>query len=641
MKKHIILSLIALCSVLQLYAKEVEVSSPDKTLKASLTLNSKGQLFYRIFKNGQQVLEYSKLGLIRADQDFLHQLKFVSVSKPVKVTDHYQLAVAKRFENNYEANKLVFTVSNAQKALMEVIFQVSDDGVAFRYHFPNKSSGLKEITSEATSFNFPAEAKAWLQPMAVAKTGWSQTNPSYEEFYEKEIQVGTPAPLKAGWVYPALFKSNGTWVLITETFPDKDYCGTRLSTESPAGEYTVTFPDQREVIPGKALNPISTLPWYSPWRILAVGSLKTIVESTLGTDLAKPAKIKNVADFKPGISSWSWVMLKDDSTVYDVQKKFIDYAADMNWDYCLVDADWHKKIGRDKIAELSKYAQTKNVALILWYNSAGNWNTVPYGPKDFMLTEASRDKEFAWLQSIGVKGVKVDFFGGDGQSMMAYYEDILTSAAKYGVSVNCHGSTLPRGLQRTFPNLMTMEAIRGMEFRTFEQKDENVAASHIATIPFTRNVFDPMDYTPMALGGVPRFERGTTSAMELATAVLFQSGVTHMAETPTRMAKAPAYVQDLLKHLPKHWDDIRFVDGYPGKYCVLARKAGNKWYIAGINGEKDSKELNLDLSFLPSTSITMITEGKDAMGFSSASLQGSTKVKVTLNPHGGFLMLSQ
>ena len=636
--KNLSLIFLLLMYVLPICAKDIEITSPDKTLSVRVNLNPGGELSYQIFKQNKQVLEPSKLGLVREDQSFVNNLMLVSASKIQKVTDEYQLATAKRFDNKYEANKITLHLSNKNKALLDVIFQVSDDGVAFRYYFPEKSAEAKTIAKEITSYNFATSAKAWLQPMSVAKSGWSQTNPSYEEFYEKEIAVGTPAPLNAGWVYPALFKTNDVWVLITESFPGKTYCGSRLSTTSPNGEYTVTFPDQREVIFDKSVNPKSTLPWYSPWRIITVGKLKTIVESSLGTDLAEASKIKNTATFKPGISSWSWVMLKDDSTVYDVQKRFIDYAADMNWDYCLVDADWHKKIGREKIEELSRYAQSKNIGLILWYNSAGDWNTVPYGPKDCMVTEESREKEFAWLKSIGVKGVKVDFFGGDGQSVMAYYTDILETAAKYGITVNCHGSTLPRGLQRTYPNLMTMEAIKGMEFRTFDQANENVAASHIATIPFTRNVFDPMDYTPMALNGVPKLKRGTTSALELATSILFQSGIQHLAETPVGMKKAPDYVQSFCKALPKHWDDIRFIDGYPGKYCIIARRSGNKWYIADANGENNSKELNIDLSFLNAGTTSIITEGTDALGFSKSSIVPSKTTKVILAPHGGFVI---
>ena len=268
-----------------------------------------------------------------------------------------------------------------------------------------------------------------------------------------------------------------------------------------------------------------------------------------------------------------------------MQKQFIDYAADMHWKYCLIDAEWHKQIGEEKIKDLADYAKTKNVGMILWYNSAGDWNTTPQGPRDKMLTHESRVKEFEKLKAMGIAGLKIDFFGGDGQSMMAYYHDIMEDAEPFGLSLNFHGATLPRGWQRTYPHLMTMEAIRGMEFITFEQGNADQAPTHMATIPFTRNVFDPMDFTPMALNNIPNIKRRTTSGFELATAILFTSGIQHFAEIPQGMAKTPDYVKDFLKW-PAVWDDIQFLDGYPGKFVVLARKGDGRWYLAGINADK-------------------------------------------------------
>jgi alpha-glucosidase len=361
------------------------------------------------------------------------------------ITDRYEIVTAKRRFNNYKANQQVFHLKSLHGQRLDIIFQVSNDGVGFRYFFPQRSTDIKKITEEITTFNFPEESKAWLQPASEAKTGFGQTNPSYEEHYAKEIPVGTPAPTNAGWIYPALFHSKNNWVAITETALGRNYCGTRLKKESPEGAYAVGFPDPREVFTNGNAFPESVLPWYTPWRVIAVGSLKTLVESTLGTDLATPAIQMQKSAIKPGIASWSWVLLKDDSTVYPVQKRFIDYAADMNWKYCLIDADWDRKIGYEKIGELAQYAKTKNVGLILWYNSAGSWNTVEYTPKDKMLTPENRAEEFALLQKMGIKGLKIDFFGGDGQSMIRYYLDILEDATKYGLLVNFHGATLPRG----------------------------------------------------------------------------------------------------------------------------------------------------------------------------------------------------
>ncbi|MDB5013045.1 MAG: alpha-glucosidase, partial [Daejeonella sp.] len=409
--------------------------------------------------------------------------------------------------------------------------------------------------------------------------------------------------------------NNGSWL-------DKNYCASRLRQKSPNNEYSVGFPQAPEGRSGGPVDPEAKTPWLTPWRIIAIGSLKTIVESSLGTDLAKPAiYMADLSFIKPGKASWSWIILKDSSIVYDVQKQYIDFAADMKWEYCLIDADWDKNIGYEKMKELADYAKTKNVGLLLWYNSAGDWNTVKYTPKDKLLTTASRTKEFAKLKEMGIKGIKVDFFGGDGQSVIRYYQDIFSDAAKYQLLVNCHGATLPRGWQRTYPNLMTVEAIKGEEFITFDQANADQEPAHATTIPFTRNVFDPMDFTPMNLTGIPNIERKTSSAFELALPIIFQSGIQHLAETPEGIAKVPDYVKAFLQTLPSAWLDTKFLDGYPGKYTVLARKAANGWYIAGINGETTEREVKLDMSFLTDkTKGTLITDGNDKHSFDKTEM---------------------
>ncbi|WP_374164840.1 glycoside hydrolase family 97 catalytic domain-containing protein [Arcticibacter sp. MXS-1] len=615
------------------------ITGPDKTVQVTLSVGSGGTCYYSVTRNKKSVLEKSKLGLIREDADFSRGLSVVSASAPVSVSDRYVLRGGKRKVNSYQAVRRTFHLRNREGKKLDIIFQVSNDGFAFRYHFPERSSELKKITKEETSFNFTEGAQGWLQPMSEAKTGWESSNPSYEEYYQKGVKAGSPSPIKAGWVFPALFRRGENWALITESFPEGGYCATHLAANSPGGEYSIALADPREVFPGGAATPQSTLPWSSPWRIVAVGSLRTIVESTLGTDLATPAIATDAAFVKPGKSAWSWVLYKDDSTVYKVQKRFIDYASDMKWEYCLIDADWDEKIGYDQVRELASYAKTKNVGLILWYNSAGSWNTTPYSPRNKLITREERVKEFKLLQEMGIKGIKVDFFGGDGQSMIQYYHEILKDAASYHLMVNCHGATLPRGLHRTYPNLVTMEAIKGLEFATFDQKNEDEQPAHCATIPFTRNVFDPMDYTPMVLYKIPRIKRSTTNGFELALPVLFQSGVQHLAETPEGMNTVPEFVKNFLQQLPSAWDDVRFIDGFPGRFVVMARRSGSRWLIAGINGEDSTKSLKVDLSFLKGKTGKMITDGTEELSLKESSLSASGNVSVSMKPHGGFVMV--
>lgn len=626
-------------------AKTIRVPSPNGRLVVEFNLTADGAPRYAIQLDGRTVLQDSRLGLIRDDADFSNSLRLTSASPTEPLSERYEILTAKRRVNTYRANRKVFHLETTSGQKIDITFQVSNDGVAFRYFFPETNPKVHRLTEEISSFHFLPGTRAWLQPIAVAKTGWKESNPSYEEFYEKDIPVGTKSPTGAGWVYPALFRSNDTWLLVSETGLLRNYCGSRLRSESPDGEYSIGFPDPREGLKNGPVNPQSKLPWVTPWRIIAVGSLKTIVESTLGVDLAEPASRPADSSINPGKASWSWPLLGDDQTNYEVQKRFIDYAAEMGWRYCLIDALWDKQIGYEKIKELVDYARGKDVRILLWYNSAGDWNSTPQTPRDMMLTHESRVREFERLKTMGVAGLKIDFFGGDGQSMISYYLDIIEDASDYGFVLNFHGATLPRGWQRTYPHLMTMEAIKGLEFVTFEQKNADEEPTHASMLPFTRNVFDPMDFTPMVLDRINRIERRTTSAFELALSVLFTSGIQHYAEIPEGMAKAPNYVKDFLKRVPNVWNDIKFIDGYPGKFAVIARQGDGRWYIAGINGDVTERKLNLNLSDVPIRgSGQLITDGEGGnLSFrqSIVQLSPNRKFEVTLKPHGGFVWFSK
>ncbi len=576
------------------------LSSPDGKVVVRHFLNDQGQFFYTVSRSGEQVIDTSALGLVLESADLSRGLAIESVTEMESVSDSYTLLNGKQKECSYEANRqeVRFVAKNGLQLL--VVFQVSNDGAAFRYRVEGDVAGTQHITEELTTFVVGGSARGWLHPHAEAQTGWSNTQPSYEEYYEKGIPAGTPSTLGQGWSFPALFQKEGNWLLISETDMSKEYCGSHLGHESIGGKYQLVFPqDPERTGPEAPLFPAAELPLESPWRMIVLGdNLGTIVESTLASDLARPAVFEDTDWIKPGHASWSWVLLKDDSTVFPVQKQFVDYAAEMGWEYCLIDAQWDTQIGYEKIAELSQYAQSKGVGLILWYNSNGSWNEAPQTPRNRMHTAEVRREEFARLQDMGIKGLKIDFFGGDGQSFMAYYQDILEDAADYGLLINYHGATIPRGWYRSYPNLMTMESVRGMEFVTFEQANADQAPTHCAVLPFTRNVTAPMDFTPMALQGVPNIERRTSAAFELALSVLFQSGIQHYAETPRGMAQQPGYVVEFVKSIPPIWEKVRFLEGFPGKYVALARRSGDTWYIGAINAQDLPQTIELDLSRL-------------------------------------------
>lgn len=610
------------------------LSSPDGQLQVDVSVNDQQQLVYAVQRAGQPVLLASRLGLVLEEGDYASGLKLVGSSKMKPHREQYTLAAGKKSRIDYRANEQSFTVANAKGQKFTVTLRASNDGLALRYTVDGP--GRKRFKDELTSFAFPADARAWLQPMAVAKTGFGRTNPSYEEHYEVDIPVGTKAPSHAGWVFPALFRSGSNWVALTEAGMDGRFHASRLHSDATGGTYRIGLPEASEVFTGGHLLADIDGPLTTPWRVLAIGSLKTVMESTLGTDLAPPAIAFDKARLKPGHASWSWAILKDEGTVFDTQKRFIDYAADMGWNYTLVDADWDRRIGDAKMKELADYAKTKNVGMLAWYNSAGDWNDTEQSPKSALLNKPDRAREFARMKAIGVKGIKVDFFGGDGASMQAYYVDLLKESAAVGLLMNFHGATLPRGWSRTYPNLMTVEAVRGFEFATFTQEGQDQVVRHSAMLPFTRNLFDPMDFTPVVFHDIPNIKRASRNGFELAQSVLFLSGIQHYAETPDGMATVPAYVKGFLRELPRHWDEVRFLDGEPGKYVVIARRAGKQWFVAGFNAEDTPREITLDLAWLGQREGQLITDGAGAREFSEGKL-ATAAPKLTLAPRGGFV----
>lgn len=610
------------------------LSSPDGQLQVDVSVNDQQQLVYTVQRAGQPVLLASRLGLVLEQGDYANGLKLAATSPVKRHHEHYTLAAGKRSQIDYVANEQSFAVANAAGQRMVVTMRASNDGLALRYAVPG--AGRKTFKNELTSFAFAPEARAWLQPMSVAKTGWKRTNPSYEEHYQADIPVGSAAPSHAGWVFPALFRSGAHWVALTEAGMDGRFHASRLASDSTGGTYRLGLPEASEVFTGGHLLAEVDGPLTTPWRVLAIGPLKTVMESTLGTDLAAPAVAFDRTKLQPGPASWSWAILKDDGTVYDVQKRFIDYAADMHWPYTLVDADWDRKIGDAKMKELADYAKTKGVSLLAWYNSSGAWNDTEYSPKSALLTREARAREFARVKAIGIKGLKIDFFGGDGASMQAYYVDLLKETAAAGLLLNFHGATLPRGWSRTYPNLLTTEAVKGFEFTSFTQEDQDKVPRHAATLPFARNLFDPMDFTPLVFAGIPNIQRATRNGFELAESVLFLSGIQHYAETPEGMATAPAYVKGLLRELPRHWDEVRFLDGEPARFVVLARRAGTEWFIAGLNADDTPRTVQLDLGWLGTRSGQLITDGEGPRDFAESRLDAPT-ARLTLAPHGGFV----
>jgi hypothetical protein len=620
------------------------ITSPNGKLQVSFSLNKKGTPLYEVNFAGKTIVQSSQLGLVRNDCSFAENLVLLNVSEPKEIIDNYEMLVGKRKMCRYYAFQKIFTLKNQTEEIIEIIFQVSNNGVIFRYVFKEDSKKTFSIEEEKTSFAFDKKTVCWLSPIQPAKTGWEKTQPSYEEYYEIEKPVGTASPTGEGWGFPGLFKTaDDIWILICDSDVDENYCAARLANDCKDGIYKIGFPHtlehRGEIDPVK---PEIKLPFVSPWRVLIIGdSLDRIVQSTIITDVAAPAKIKDCEFVKPGRAAWHWLRLGDDSAKAEIIEQFIDFAAHLHWEYVLIDADWDKNIGYEKITAVVQHAAKKNIGIILWYNSNGNWNTAPFGPKNRMHEKKVRREEFSLLKKIGVKGVKIDFFGGDKQASMKLYLDILKDAAEFGIMVNFHGSTIPRGWQRTYPNLMSMEAVRGMEFCTFEQANADNQPQHCCMTPFTRNIIGSMDFTPVVFNSLIRNTHLlTTPVFELALSVIFESGIQHFGLVPDELKLMPDFVQDFLRKVPTTWDMTYLLAGYPGKYVVMARQKDNFLYIAGINGQKTEQKVNLPLQVIEKEGLSgiLISDGPDRT-FIKKSLESLDSCdNLLLKPNGGFII---
>lgn len=593
------------------------------------------------------MLEESPLGLESTIGDFSTGLTFLSESKK-QVEENYYLPNGKTSRINYLANELAVSYLNKNKDTLQVLFRVSNNDIALAYRLASPKQTHCTIKRELTGFNFPAHTTTFITPQAPSGEGWMKTKPSYEEEYTYEEPIGTPSKYRLGYTFPALFHlGNAGWVLLSETGVTSRYTGTRLSEGNQEGLYTIAFPEKEEN-GGMGDNTVtSNLPLTTSWKTITVGeTLKPIVETTSAYNGMKPVYTAS-QPYKPGRSTWSWILWQDESCNYKDQQIFIDLAAEMGYEYILIDALWDKQIGYENMPSLIAYAQSKGVDVILWYNSNGAWNDAPQGPKQRMDTAPARQKEMAWMKSLGVKGIKVDFFGGDKQTTMKLYEDILTDANQYGIFVVFHGTTLPRGWERMYPNHMGSEAALVSENLVFSQDFANKEAYTSTMLPFTRNAVSAMDFGPVFFN--KRFSkqadkgtiRKTTDAFQLATSILYQSPVQHFGITPNNIQEQPEYVINFMKKIPTTWDETRFIDGYPGKYCVMARRFGSKWYIGATNASNSLQSYTLSLPWLIGKEVTVLFDHKDrSVGFKTAKIDKKGLLKIELENLGGCVIYS-
>ena len=630
-----------------LAAQSVSVNGPDGKLQLTVSCPSaNGEVSYAVTYNGKQMLESSPLGMETNVGDFYRGLQL----KEHKVTAFdtvYEQSRIKASHIHYRANELLCSFVNGEGKNVQITFRVSNNDVAFRYTLPREQGkGSVTVNSERTGFRFPSQTTTFLCPQSDAMIGWKRTKPSYEEEYKADAPMNERSGYGHGYTFPCLFKvGDDGWVLLSETGVDSRYCGSRLS-DWDNGVYRIAIPKPEENNGNGTVSPAFSLPGSTPWRTVTVGeTLKPIVETTVPWDVVEP-RYTTTHDYKPGRGTWSWILWQDGSINYDDQVRYVDLAAAMGYEYVLIDNWWDNNIGRDRMEQFIKYARSKGVEVFLWYSSSGYWNDIEQSPVNRMDNSIARKQEMRWLQSLGVKGIKVDFFGGDKQETLRLYEEILSDADDHGLMVIFHGCTLPRGWERMYPNYVGSEAVLASENLVFSQHFCDNEAFNATLHPFIRNAVGCMEFGGVFLnkrlnrsndGGTIR---RTTDIFQLATAVLFQNPIQNFALAPNNLTDAPQICLDFMKQVPTTWDETRFIDGYPGRYIVLARRHGNTWYIAAANATVEPLKLKLDLPMLAGQEVSLYSDDKKMQPqLKLQRIKADGSLQLTVQPQGGAVIV--
>ena len=632
--KRIYLAGLIILFALTAFPQKVTVVSPNNKVSVSLynVQNTDiGEWFLKVsYTNNDKTAEAIpriNLGLSRSDQDFYKDLKFLKAGKPLLLIEKYSALHGKKANCSNSANETIVSFENPGKAKMNLIIRAYNDGAAFSYEFPEKA-GSFVVKDELTSYEIPSSAKRWMEK-------WNTAN---EGLYNAMTDDNT----QQAWSYPALFNLPGdaVWYLVHEANVNGTYCGSKLSNAADKSSYKITFPDPKDGRGQGESQPTITLPWKSPWRIVILGSLSDIVESTLTEDVCPPSVIRNTSWIKPGIASWNYWSSNHGTKDFKIVCDFADLAASMGWPYTLLDWEWDQMANGGNLDDAVKYIHSKGVKPLMWYNSGGKHTGVTSTPRDRMLTHESRVEEFTKLQKLGVAGVKIDFFESEKQDMIKYYLDILDDAAAFEMMVYFHGCLVPRGWSRTYPNLMTLEGVRGAEWYNNGPELTTTAPEHNTILPFTRNVVGPMDYTPVTFTNSQN-PHTTSYGHELALSVVFESGIQHLADRPSGYLDLPDEAKTFLKEVPNAWDDTKLVDGYPGRDIIIARQKGDSWYIGGLNAERFEKTKTVTFSFLPNGikyKLTLIADGSHDKAFSTQYLavDNTSTVNVKMLRRGGF-----
>ena len=664
MQKSITTSLLLLAALCA-QANNYTVKSPDGKLQVNVECEG-GKVSYTVDYEGKQMLTRSALGLVANYGDFSQNLTMGKLTDMGVEHVAYDESRIKKAHVEKDVVEAYIGFLNEKKDSMTLRLHVSNNDVAYRYELirPKKDNPKSVIIyKEVSGFNFPQQTTTFLCPQITPMTGWERTKPSYEEEYTPDAPMNKKSQFGVGYTFPCLFKvGEDGWALVSETGVTSGYPGSRLSDYDPEHGYTIAFPQKGENNGIGSEYAGIPLPGKTPWRTITIGkTLAPIVETTIPFDVVAPLYEPSI-NYKPARYTWSWLIWQDNSVNYDDQVKMIDVAAAQGYEAVLVDGCWDTQIGYGRIEELSKYAQSKGVKLMLWYNSNGFENDAPQTPRQVMNNSIARKRDMAWMKKIGVCGIKVDFFGGDKQETMKLYEDILSDANDYGLEVIFHGCTMPRGWERMYPNYVASEAALASENVYFTDYHAKKEAFEMTMHPFSRNAVGSFDWGGvmmnkyMSRDNKSRHQRFTSDVFEMATAITNQSSVNCVCLYPNNLEDVPQWELDWLKAVPTAWEDVKFIAGYPTQYAVVARKASSangstaqksngKWFVGGLNATDKPLTLTLDLPMFAGKTVEYLTDMPKKKGekfFTSVKktlkVGKDGKAKVTIQPMGGIVI---
>ncbi|GGN75930.1 alpha-glucosidase [Streptomyces albiflavescens] len=586
-----------------------EVRGPHGSPTAVVALDpADGHATLAVRRDGATVLEPSPVGLVTEQADFSRGLTYAGRSDRT-VTEHYTSPTGKSRMRVVHMTEARFRFRTAAGARLDLVTRVAPDGVAYRYVLPGADGN---VLRETSAFTLPAGSNALLG-------GYRADNELRFSRYDSAATAPTGA-----YMMQALFQTPGGYALIAESDVDGSYAGAQLTHTADSPTYGLSLWNDEPVQTSGAL--------ITPWRALVTGDLATVTESTFVDDLAPASRVRDTSWIKPGPALWTWLAGgKEAGQSLAAQEKYVDYATERGWPYEVVDAGWYFKTDAWDVVdpdwqtdswmpELVRYAAAKGVGIHVWLHYS-------------LLTDpAEREKWLSTLESWGVKGVKIDFMDSESQERMRWYDEVLESTARHHLMVNFHGSTIPKGIQRTWPQVMTMEGVGGEEKRTNTPEQ-------LASLPFTRNVIGSMDFTPGAFHR-PYRPNVASDAGELGLTVLYESGIQNLSGTPESYDARPE-ARRYLEQLPARWEETRLLAGDPGRSAVLARRAADgRWFIGGtFTGPAHTVDVPVRLG-AGRWLVETVTDGPSGLVRETHAVRGGDILAVPVTAEGGFAAIA-